>query len=333
MLDGVLLAREYACRAVFLKEDFFEHLSEPDIPFPVEVPPRIRADLHRLGTVVDGGLETGHFRLDNAYPAYLERKRELLRRDPFRCRVVSTDDEHGLRKALERVRKLFASEYPDLVKFEQDAQGETTTLARLGGWEGPPFDAQSFIEHLADSTALWMQEDFVIVHGADEARAELLHVCFPSRWSPREKIGRSFMAVHEPVADNAALIAASRSVARAMVTRGPFVRFVWSITTDPRLEQHPEDAKLEPDDPVYDDPDALALQTFFRVERQTTFPMPDLDRALFTIRVYVQPLTDAVRDPFRRMLLAAAMREMSPALSDYKGYSRLREPILNWLSS
>ncbi len=316
-----------------MKENLLETLNEPDIPFPVEVPPRIRADLHRLGTVVDGKLEVGHFRLDRAYPDYLERKRALLRRDPFRCRVVSTDDEPGLFKALQRVRELFASEYPDLVKFERDDQGETTTLAALGGWGGPPFDARSFVEHLADATALWMQEDFVIVQGADEARAELIHVCFPSRWSPREKIGRSFMAVHEPVADNAALIAASRNVARAMVTGGPFVRFVWSITTDPRLEQHPEDAKLEPDDRVYDDPDALAAQTFFRVERQTTFPMPDLDRALFTIRVYVQPLTDAVQDISRRNKLAAAMREMSPALSDYKGYSRLREPILKWLDS
>lgn len=292
--------------------EFFETLPEPDIPFSVELPPRIRADLHKLGTVVNGALEVGHFRLDRAYPTYRTRKLELLEMRPERCRCLQTHDPDGLALALERVAGLVERELPDLAP----------RLER--GWN---------LEHLADEIALCVQEDLVIVSGADDARAELLHVCFPSRWDPREKIGRSFMAVHEPVADNAALIAASRQVSRAMVTNGPFVRYVWSLTTDPRLEQHPDDVKIEPDDAVYDDPDVLASQVFFRVERQTTFPMPDLDRALFTIRVYMQPLTDAVRDPSRRARLAAAMREMSPALSDYKGYSSLRAPLLAWLES
>jgi hypothetical protein len=292
--------------------EFFETLPEPDIPFPVELPPRIRADLHRLGTVVNGVLEVGHFRWDRAYPAYRTRKLELLETHPGRCRCLETDDPDGLALALERVLGLVRLEYPDLA---------------------PKLIAGRTLENTADEIALSLQEDLVIVRGAFDARAELIHVCFPSRWDPREKIGRSFMAVHEPVADNAALIAASRQVSRAMVTNGPFVRYVWSLTTDPRLEQHPEDAKIEPDDAVSDDPDVLASQVFFRVERQTTFPMPDLDRALFTIRVYMQPLTDAVREPSRRARLAAAMREMSPALSDYKGYSSLRAPLLAWLES
>lgn len=298
------------CGTVFVKRDILQTLPKEDIPFPVEVPPRIRADLHRLNAVVDGALETGHFRLDREYPAYRQRKRELLGSHAERCHRLETDDPEGLALALERVSGLIALEHPDFApRLEPD-------------WN---------LGRRADEIALCVQEDIVIVRGASEARAELLHVCFPSRWSPSEKIGRSFKAVHEPVADNAGLIAASRNVARAMVTRGPFVRFVWSLTTDPRLEQHPDDLKIEPPDHVYDDPAALASQTFFRVERQTTAPMPDLDRALFTIRVYVQPLQEAVRDPSRRGLLARALREMSPALSQYKGYSRLREPILTWL--
>jgi dimethylamine monooxygenase subunit A len=292
--------------------EFLDTLPEPEISFPVEVPPRVRADLHKLGTVVNGALEVGHFRLDRAYPAYRQRKLELLETRPERCRCLQTHDPDGLALALQRVAGLVEREHPDLApKLEQ-------------GWN---------LERIADEIALCVQEDLVVVRGALDARAELIHVCFPSRWDPAQKIGHSFMAVHEPVADNAALIAASRNVSRAMVAHGPFVRYVWSLTTDPRLEQHPDDAKIEPDDAVYGDPDALASHTFFRVERQTTFPMPDLDRALFTIRVYMQSLPDAVREPARRARLAAAMREMSPALSDYKGYSRLRDPLLVWLES
>lgn len=285
---------------------------EPDFPFPVEVPPQIRADLHKLGGVLDGKLEHGHFKLDRQYETYLERKRGLLRTHPERCRCIQTDDEPGLRQALERVNALIESEHPNLAENTSSHSRET-------------------LETFADAVACRVQEDIVIVRGTDQAQAELLHVCFPSRWNPRQKIGQSFAAIHEPVADNAQLIAASRNVAHAMIHKGPFVRFVWALTTDARLDQHPDNLKLEPDQALLNDPERLAASTFFRTERQTTYPMPDLDRALFTIRVYVQPLTDAVQDRSKRARLAAALKIMSPALAAYKGYARLREPLLAWL--
>ena len=44
---------------VFVMTDMLESLSEPEFPFPVELAPRIPADLHGLGTVLHGTPETG----------------------------------------------------------------------------------------------------------------------------------------------------------------------------------------------------------------------------------------------------------------------------------
>lgn len=280
----------------------------PEIPFPIEVPFSIRADMSKLGSSLHGRIETDHFRLDTDFLKYQSQKLELLESRVERCRCLQTNDPNGLRIALKRTRDLFASEHPRLA---------------------PNIPESATLEEFADALALVMQEDFVIVQNSLEARAELIHVCFPSRWDPREKIGQGFAEVHVPVADSAALVKASQNVAKAMVTRGPFVRFVWALTADPSLDQHPEHPRLNPEDQL--SPDEVASRTFMRVERQTTFPMPDLERALFTIRVYMQPLTEAANTPESRAHLAASLRSMKPEVIVYKGFQRLYDPVLTWL--
>ncbi len=283
-------------------------LNTPEIPFPIEVPFSIRADMTKLGSSIHGRIESDHFRLDTDFLKYRNQKLELLQSRGERCGCIQTEDAKSLRIALERTKNLFALEHP---KFAPNIP-ETATL-----------------EEFADTLALCMQEDFVIVQNALEARTELIHVCFPSRWNPLEKIGLSFADVHVPVTDSAALVKASPNVAKAMVTLGPFVRFVWALSSDPNLDQHPENVRFDLED--LPSPEQVAARTFMRVERQTTYPMPDLERALFTIRVYMQPLTQAVNTPKRRALLAASLRSMKPEVIRYKGFYRLYKPILSWL--
>ena len=290
-----------------MTESSFEpNFDAPEIPFPIEAPFVMRADLSKLGSSIHGRIESDHFRLDSDFLTYQKQKFELLKSRAERCRCLQTNDPNGLRIALERTRDLFASEYPKFV---------------------PNIPESATLEEFADAVALCMQEDFVIVQNLLEARAELIHVCFPSRWDPREKIGQSFAEVHMPVADSAALVKASQSVARAMVTKGPFVRFVWALTSNPKLDQHPE--------MVWDEknfsPEELVSRAFMRFERQTTYPMPDLERALFTIRVYMQPLTEAVNTPERRARLGAAMGSMTSEVMRYKGSLGLYQAVLSWL--
>ena len=115
------------------------------------------------------------------------------------------------------------------------------------------------------------------------------------------------------------LSASADNVMKAMVTRGPYVRFGLSLTTLSMLDSRPDHDK--PWDPLWlDDLDVLASQCTVRIERQTTCPMPDLGRALFTVRIYTTPLTDLAKvRPDLIPRLASILRSASPAILEYKG--------------
>lgn len=155
--------------------------------------------------------------------------------------------------------------------------------------------------------------------------AELLHVCFPSGWDPAARAGAGFAALHAPVPHGEALRRAAPQLVRAMVSRGPFVRYVWSLAPDARLDRNP---RRQPDQRASRPPQAL----WFWVERQTVMPLPELGRALFTIRVYVTPLASVLTDQERRRTLASAVASMDAEALAYKGIGSMRDPLLAWLT-
>ena len=178
--------------------------------------------------------------------------------------------------------------------------------------------------------ALAIQEDFVILKQHDEAlRTEYLSVCFPSRWDPREKLGLDFAAIHAPVADNQTLIAAAQSIMRMAFMKQPMLRHVWLIVPSASLDQHPDKNDTWWTETLRD-MSPLLPNLFFRVERQTTWPLPHLQRAVFFIRVMMSPLVDVLsvrpepvegsgRVSARATELAASLRSMTPEVVAYRG--------------
>jgi hypothetical protein len=180
--------------------------------------------------------------------------------------------------------------------------------------------------------ALAFEEDFAVIDGAS-ATIPWLAVCLPSRWAPEEKIGRHFAEVHAPVADNAMLVAASTSLARLVTGDERWERFVWTISADPRLHQHP--ARGGPDWPDASEADAEALvaQASFRTEHQTFIPIPGSGMAIFTIHVDSLPLGEAVTSADAANRLHDAIASMSPAVLAYRRLDGVRDRLLSWLAS
>ena len=168
--------------------------------------------------------------------------------------------------------------------------------------------------------ALAMQEDFVILKQDNETfRTEYLSVCFPSRWDPREKLGLGFAAIHAPVADNQTLIAAGQSIMTMAFMKQPMLRHVWLIVPSASLDQHPDKNEAWWTEALRD-MSPLLTNLFFRVERQTTWPLPHLQRAVFFIRVMMSPLVDVIKAaPGRAVELAASLRSMTPEVIAYRG--------------
>lgn len=179
--------------------------------------------------------------------------------------------------------------------------------------------------------SLALVEDFAVIDGAT-ARIPWLAVCLPSRWAPEDKVGRHFAEVHAPVADNQLLISAAEHLARLVTGTDRWERFVWTVTAEPRLMQHPR--HVPPSAwPAGLDAHALAAQACFRTEHQTFIPLPDLRQAVFTIGVESHPLAEAIDSAERARQLYDALSSMSDAVLAYRGLNDARDRLLTWLAT
>lgn len=315
--------------------------AKAEVPFPVEPHYLIRPDLKRIEA------EGRRFILDAAWPSYLARKLELLEAHPQQCRVIGGEQGQMI-SGLRSVAGLLANEHPQQCTVDDSGTVFPSLgilLNRAGELEecGEPFDEQlrrrivrhlaplSPVERLADALALAVQEDLVLMAGPPAGdTAQLLHVCFPSHWNPAERAAASFAQLHAPVPHNGRLLAGSRNLVGAMLGKGPFIRFVWSLTRTPQLDQNParlQDHSFEVSGKSVTN-DSLIDRLYFRSERQTTTPFSG--HALFTIRIYVAPLRQ-VLDGARAALLSSAICSMDDELLRYKGLAQIRDPLLREL--
>lgn len=178
---------------------------------------------------------------------------------------------------------------------------------------------------------LQFEEDFAILDGATGA-LPWLAVCVPSHWAPEKKVGLDFAALHGPVADNAALVAASRQLVKLATGGERWERHVWTISPSGRHDQHPGRHARTPW-PDATDPAAFAAACWLRTERQTFFPVGQGTlQAVFTIRVTLAPLVEAVQAPWQAQRLHDSLASMSEAVLAYKNLAGAREPLLRWLA-
>ena len=217
--------------------------------------------------------------------------------------------------------------------FDAHALGWSLRGAELSG-DGPP-ELGALLRVLPEAwrlpglLSLAFAEDFAVIDGRS-ARIPWLAVCLPSRWAPQDKVGRHFAEVHAPVADNQLLISAADQLARLVTGAECWERFVWSVSSDARLSQHPR--HMPPSTwPAGLDAAALAERASWRTEHQTFIPLPNAQQAVFTILVESRPLGSAIDTPERALQLHAALASMSPAVLAYRGLADARERLLAWL--
>lgn len=186
-----------------------------------------------------------------------------------------------------------------------------------------------------DALAAQVQEDLtVICCGKDGLNwLSAVHLCYPNHWSAEEKIGQDFATIHTPVAGMAKINRRADAIVHTMINRQPMVRFAWGLSTDNRLNHHPEapssllasqwqGRKFDPQHP----------QLYLRIERQVIWGLPEYQAALFTIRTYFKDCTLLKQDPVLRVKLCAAIESMSPESLIYKGLADSKVSILHWLN-
>jgi len=253
--------------------------------FPVQPGPlRMQPGLFRFGTDFgNGDADSRYLPRDDDYARYVAAKARILRRFPARTASdVRTETEAN---ELDLARRFLVA----TMASEGYGDFAALPLAELG----PP-----------------LCEDFaVLTRTEDGDRVLFLHACFPSGWRPEQVLGQSFVGIHQHIPGIDAVTRKARSLVDAMLSRGPYVRFVWTICADEELDHHPEQgarAAWSNNTP----------QGYLRVERQTLVPLPGHVSSLFLIRTYLYGF-DELTLP-QRLTLRSALQQMPPETLRYK---------------
>jgi hypothetical protein len=160
-----------------------------------------------------------------------------------------------------------------------------------------------------DALARALQEDWCVLGLGHElrGRAALIDVRFPSGWRPERLRDADFESIHRPVPGFPGSTPASRSMVSAMIERGPFVRFVWTLSPDSRLDHHPDLPRVSWQ---------RAERVWLRVERQVTVPLTAAGASLFLIRVYRYAFAELT--PEQKACVCEALAQMPDDIRHYK---------------
>lgn len=321
-------------------------MAEPARYFPLpDGRYQVKVGLSRLGSDCGNGRADHHaFQLDSQWPRY--RQAKLTARAENLEKYYTTDPRLSsrARSALAQWMLLrLCEEHPDQFQRERNDDESCSLRCRLSGETielGPGLElsgvqngpAPGYADTL-DALASQVQEDIALIevddNGADRLTA--LHLCFPNYWAARSRIGMDFATLHRPVPGFDRIAQQHRQLIRSLVTRGPFVRFAWGLTTDARLNHHPEPPRGFADPAAWHGRrfDAEKGQLYLRVERQVIQGLAGARALAFTIRTYLTPITGL--DAGERQCLAEAVETMPADARRYKGLAQDADVISGWL--
>ncbi len=237
--------------------------------------------------------------VDADWSATLEMKRNLLRERP--AEVVACME--GAEEAC-----------------EEAAAGVLSSMGISPG-HGSGLDA------LVDA-ALFIADDICVLTPDDRGvpRLSAAVLCSPNRWRLAEKIGGTMSDIHGPVARYADDLA---SPVNAMLMRlsaeKPIWRINWGIANHPSL--------FQPDIPPVT-PDMDPADMWFRVEWQTLRRMPVTGAILFTIRTYVEKLSDFMKRDYAVVHdIADLINKIPENVAVYKSIAPYREKLFAYFET
>ena len=275
------------------------------------------------------------FQLDEQYENYLLNKR-LCRAEDIRKYY----HEHNLklstiRRVNEFIAKQLAQEYPDIFLFAksdslQIFRNERTQETLRWDTENHSLEGEAYLS-LFDALCCQVQEDVAVFQLEGERDwLSAIHLCSPNYWSPADKVGKPFHLVHFPVPEMDRTLQHYPKMLRSIVnSETPHTRFAWGITTDNRLNHHPEPPQ-EKNPADWHGKGAEAKQFFVRAERQNLVGFPDENAFLFTIKTYFYEINDLNR--VEKDALLSALMSMTPRTLAYKGLTPILEVLKEQLA-
>jgi dimethylamine monooxygenase subunit A len=263
------------------------------------------------------------FQIDEMYNHYIENKTQCRKegiRKYYHEHEVSAPTMRTVNQFL--VEQLIA-EHPDIFFREDEKTLQNKLTSEQIKWKADNINIEDgqYLT-LFDALCSQVQEDIAVVQMGEADGQDFLtaiHLCSPNHWSPADKIGKPFHAIHEPVPNMERVTQNyTKMLSSIVTTKGPYTRFAWGISTDTRLNHHPEPPpdvdfekwhgrQHETDDQPY----------YIRTERQTLIGFPEVNAFMFTIRTYFYNIESLTQE--EKKALFSALNSMNPEALAYKG--------------
>lgn len=206
-------------------------------------------------------------RLDEASSAQMAERDRLIATQPQAVHALLPEADAAARELLAVVlddlprlggyhRRADCVTRPDGVEVQLDERTPLLTLGRL------------------------VQEDFVIHlrHGVEHAMMGAI-LCFPASWTLSEKIGRPLVAIHSPVAEyDANLAARVQRMFDAIRVDQPLWRANALLYEDPSLHQPRREGEIRP---------KPLTRNYLRSERQCLRKLPQTGAVVFSIHTSI----------------------------------------------
>lgn len=215
---------------------------------------------------------------------------------------------------------LFEGAAAPLVWAETDGSrpAQAEVLALVAEAIGRPIETQDRPPLYA--AARCVADDLCLMEKRDGLwRLSALSLSAGSFFTAAEVIGRTLAELHRPVTGfEDRLLARVTRIFDGLRDGLVLERRNWSVVSTPELHM-PDPGPMRAAIPAID-PARAAQVLHVRCERQTLRRLPMTGGVVFTIRVWVNPLSDVAADPARLARFAQAWRTAHP---DFRAYKRL----------
>jgi hypothetical protein len=273
--------------------------------------------------------------VDEHYVAECKERALVLSQEPLRYLALP----HMLSAqwdCLELIMESLSRDYPEHFTLEKHAN--------RWHWINRPFgldqhftfgDATSLPQEPLEYATRQAQGDWVVMDQRDgDLWAEAGMVTTQADWSLDFDVGMTFKEWHGPVPLAHEMHIFDRALKYLLNLRlgAPVRRLNWTMTVHPRLDTSPENyPHWGPDRAAVTAQNAGDL-VHLRVELQGLWRLPRSNAIVFGIRCYLISVRELATVPKWARRVRRVLKDLHPALVDYKGLTRYRDAVVEWLA-
>jgi len=281
----------------------------------------VRPGLRPLGKDFGNGPRDNEvIQIDHQFPRYRQNKEQARERGLKRYHGYHNYSD-AVRNAVTNVLvNTLLTEHPDLFHYETRNHALSALLTGETVYLPPSCSTAHPFENALDAIAMQIQEDIAVVSVSQNNWVSAVHVTAPNYWTPADKLGESFIEVHEPVPNMDDTPKKIQNMIAGIVRGGRYVRFVWGLAPDDDLDHV--------DEPICENRTYHPTRNEFyiRVERQVLLGLPEASAIVFFIRTYIRPVAELSPEECRA--LASGLRSMTPEQQAYKGVDRDHQALV-----